>query len=74
MVVCYIRCEETRIISRSLRRESNELLNMKHFQIALVISHALDGLGTVRNSRHYFVGVNNFWIGNIFVPEVDSIF
>ena len=62
MVAVNIRCEEARVIARCLRRETNELLEMSHIWIIFGGCHALDGLGTIRNRCHDFVGMTDLWI------------
>ena len=73
MVAVDIRCEEVRVIARRLRRETNELLELSHIGIIFGCCHALDGLGTIRNRCHDFVGMTNLWIRYVLVMQVNSI-
>ena len=73
MVAVDICCEEARVIARRLRRETNELLDMSHIRIIFGGCHALDGLGTIRNRCHDFVGMTNLWIRDVLVMQVNSI-
>ena len=73
MVVFKIRCEETRIIARRLCRDSDELLQLTHVGIILCSCHTFDCLGTIRNGRHDFVSMADFWIHDVLVLEVYRI-
>ena len=73
MVDFNIRCEEAWVIARRLRRETNELLELPHIWIIFGGCHALDGLGTIRNRYHDFVGMTNLWIRDVLVIQVSSI-
>ena len=73
MVAVDIRCEEVRVIARRLRRETNELLELFHIGIILGSRHALDGLGTIRNRCHDFVGMTNLGIRDVIVKQVNGI-
>jgi hypothetical protein len=58
---------------RRLRGEASELLQLPPVGIVFGCVHTLDGLGTFQNGRHKFVSMNNFWIHDVFVLEVDGI-
>ena len=73
MVAYDIRCEEAWVIARRLRRETNELLELSYIGIIFGGCHALDGLGTIRNCCHDFVGITNLWIRDVLVMQVNSI-
>ena len=73
MVAFDIRCEEAWVIARRLRPETNELLELSHIWIILGGWHALDGLGTIRNRCHDFVGMTNLWIRDGLVMQVHSV-
>ena len=73
MVAFDIRCEKARVIARRLRCETNELLDLSHIGIIFGCCHALDGLGTIRNRCHDFVGMTNLWIRDGLVMQVHSV-
>ena len=73
MVAFDIRCEEAWVIRCRLRRETNELLELSHIWIIFGGCHALDGLGTIRNRCHDFVGMTNVWIRDGLVMQVHSV-
>ena len=73
MVAFGIRCKKARVIARRLRRETNELLELSHIGIIFGGCHVLDGLGTIRNRCHDFVGMTNLWIRDVLVMQVNSI-
>ena len=51
----------------------DKLLYLVHIRIVLGGVHALNSLGTVRNSRHYLVSMTNRRIGYVLVLEVGSV-
>ena len=73
MVAFDIRREKARVIARRLRRDTNDLLELSHFGIIFGGCHALDGLGTIRNRCHNFVGMTNLWICDGLVMQVHSV-
>ena len=73
MVAFGIRREKARVIARRLRRETNELLELSHIGIIFSGCHALDGLGTIQNRCHDFIGMTNFRIRDVLVMQVNSI-
>ena len=73
MVVLDIRREETWAVACRLRCETNELLELSHIGIVFDGCYTLDGLGTIRNRRHYFVGMADVWILDVLVLQVNSV-
>ena len=73
MVAVNIRCEEAWVIARRLRLETNKLLELSHIGIIFGGCHALDGLGTIRNRCHDFIGMTNLWIRDVLVMQVNSV-
>ena len=73
MVIVDIRCEEAWVVACRLSRDTNKLLEMSHIGIIFGGCHALDGLGTIRNRCHDFVGMTNLLSRDVLVMQVHSI-